>query len=78
MGERCKLLQWGPGKIPVRNRFLCVFNPTETASSATIWGLRAFDGKISGVTRSIACLWALNSEEASINQSINQLFFKVA
>ena len=35
MGERRKLLQWGPRPVPIQNRFLCVLIPPETFLAIT-------------------------------------------
>jgi len=61
MGERCKLSQWG---LWVAEIDFWAFLIQQKASSTTMWGLTAFDGKNSWEARSITCLWALNSEEA--------------
>jgi len=63
MGERCSS-PVGPGQLKLRPKSIFVFSIPPKAFNTTIWGLAAFDGKNSGEARFMACLRALNSEEA--------------
>jgi len=63
MGERYKLPSGDRAKPPSKIDFLCVLIQ-QKASSTTIWGLTAFDGKNYGEARYTVCLRVPNSEEA--------------
>ena len=42
-GERCKLLQWGLGRSPSRQRFWCIFRVQERCwwhSRCTVWNIK--------------------------------------